>query len=127
MPRAAHLLALALLASGCRSARAHKAQATRWIVDGDQREPAELGDAAPPPSCLTVWTEEGRCIPAGRYDGDPILLLGHRPFVRGQVDIDMHGATATASLCDAGICIHDLPTNGPTPTTIIVQADPGAR
>lgn len=70
--------------------------------------------------CKTVETEFGECIEAGTYEGDPVLLLGHRPIVYVEVSIDYHGAGIHAWPCDSGLCADKLPTA--TATIVVPEA-----
>lgn len=100
-----------------RSNRLHSFPAER--VHFDRLDLANTGDAAVRlPDCKTVETDDGRCIAAGTYHGDPVLLFGRRPYLHVIVDIDMHGATIPMWVCDGGLCADDLPT---TMATIVVH------
>lgn len=86
----------------------------------DRLDLANTGDAsAYLPNCKTVETDDGRCIAAGTYEGDPVLLFGRKPYLHVIVDVDMHGATIDVWNCDGGLCGYDLPT---TMATITVHS-----
>lgn len=73
------------------------------------------------PNCKTVETDWGQCVEAGTYEGNPILLFGHRPYLYVKVTIDFHGATMNTYACkDGGLCADKLPSS----TATIVVPNP---
>lgn len=82
----------------------------RLLTDGDA--------SARLPGCRTVETDWGTCLDAGTYVGDPVLLMGNRPYFHGVVTVDYRGADAPAVSCPAGtppgtVCLERLPFGSP--------------